>query len=84
MLAAGAERTIAELAGAWRFERSAGGAGPPGAFGRDDDVPARNRIDADLRAQEAPRLLFRNGSRRSTGAGKTIVEAFVVPISSSV
>ena len=82
-----ADRALLELLCGRRRNLGAADAGPPRPLRRDGDDAPRERVAPEF-GQLPPSDFFvarsKKGLIRSTGAGKTIVEEFVEPISSRV
>jgi len=87
VLPAGAERARVQLFGCLGLDQCAPGAGTGGAVWGDGDEAARDRVATQVGQLPSflpPPAPSRNGLISSMGAGKTMVEAFEEPISSSV
>jgi hypothetical protein len=92
VLAADAERALLELVRSGRGLEAREGTRPSCSARRDDDEPAGERVAAQLGRRLTQLFSLaasmsarsRNGRMRSIGAGKTIVELLLEPISSSV
>jgi len=84
VLAACAERARVELLAGRRLDQGRAGAGAASAVGGDDDEAARKGVAAQVYDESPELCCSRNGLIRSIGVGKTIVELFDAPISSSV
>jgi hypothetical protein len=81
-----AERAGLELCGRRLLEGGPGSAGPLGSTGRDDDLAAGKRIDAevDCQAPSWPRAAATRGPISSIGSGRISVEVRSELISSIV